>query len=111
MVIGSASTHWFSAHRAGGGQPYADPAESFGKHRGGNRFAVNKHAVTIEDDQGSLRWFGQRAATAQLSEENYGFNIPFSRGMQRCMRALCKVIHIIKSSLWIARVGGPPGVS
>ena len=50
-----------SAHRAGGGQPYADPAESFGKHRGGNRFAVNKHAVTIEDDQWSLRRFGLNA--------------------------------------------------
>ncbi len=46
------------AHRAGSGQPYADPAEGFGKHRGGNWFAVNKHAVTIEDDHWSLRRFG-----------------------------------------------------
>ena len=51
-------------------------AERFGQHRGGNRLAVNKHAIAIEDDQWSLRRYGRhrrpKSATNCSPEQNTG---------------------------------------
>jgi hypothetical protein len=57
------------------GQRYADPAESRGEHHTGDRFTVNKNAIAIEDDHGSLRCSGQREAGGYLFSESRGENI------------------------------------
>jgi len=60
-------------HRARGGGRHADAAERLGKDRSRDWFAVDNHALTIEDDQGSLRLFGHsRWPRIRLFEEVQG---------------------------------------
>jgi hypothetical protein len=92
-----------AAHHCLGRKHDADALERVGKHRSRDGLTVDEHAITIEDDQWSLRPAAGSPAAVQLFEESTTRNISPVAAMQRARVISPIIMHRNQIRLWMTR--------